>query len=81
MPCSVYLEHTPEVDFNLDENDFRPPSDGDDFDLTSPPLPGRERLPSREQESFQDRVLRTSCDISVRRESKKKYVRKQDKFN
>ncbi len=87
---------TPEPDFHIPENEFRPPSDDELIDLTAhPAIPtghhpapphsvatGRHRLPSRAHESLCDRVRRTSCDIAVRRESKKKYavIHKQDKF-
>ncbi len=47
------------------------------------PLPqsSRQRLPNRQGESLQERVLRTACDISTRRESRKAYAarRKADK--
>ena len=40
----------------------------------SPPARVRQRLPFREREKLQDRVVRTACDIAQRREGKKKYA-------
>ncbi len=74
---------TPEPDFDVEEEGFRPVEE-ELIDLSAPALPlsTRQRLPHREKKSLPERVLRTACDIAVRRESKRRYAarRRQDKF-
>ncbi len=102
---SVSVPGTPEPDFDIQEEFFRP-AEEEIIDLI-PQLPpsssavavrpasnhpveapiqlpqsSRQRLPHRQGESLQERVLRTACDISTRRESKKAYAarRTADKY-